>query len=146
MFLSFIEEVQSSFRHFTQQPQSIMWHLQCQETCWMATNTINLSDEGAMQGCDGKCKGTKSIQNLCPLLLQLWFNAFSLCNQIHNSQLLLVCPNNVWPVRQGIKLEAHALASWGNQQQAEHPMRIAHIIYLHCNQGWCKRHINGRRF
>ena len=63
----------------------------------MATDTINLLDEGGMQGCNCKCKGTKSIRNLGPLLPLLWFNAISLGNQIHNSQLLLVCPNNVWP-------------------------------------------------
>ena len=72
--------------------------MQCQETCRMATDTIHLPDEGGMQGCNGKCKGTGSMQNLCPLLLLLRLNAFSLGNQIHNNQLLLVCPKNVWPV------------------------------------------------
>ena len=83
--------VQSSLRHFTLQPQSIVWHLQYaldnasregkiqwQETCRMATNTINVLDEGGMQGCNCKCKGTKSIQNLCPFLPLLWLNTFSL--------------------------------------------------------------------
>ena len=111
----------------------------------MATDTINLPDEGGMQGCNCKCKGTGSIQNLCPLLPLLWLNAFSLGNQIDNSQLLLVCPNNVWPATQGVKLKAEVFARWGNQQQAEHPMGIAQIIYLRHNQGWCKRHIDGRR-
>ena len=114
--------------------------MQCQETCWMATNTINLLDEGGVQGCNCKCKGTESIQNLCPLLLLLWLNAFSLGNQIKNNQLLLVCPNNVWPARQGVKFLAKVFASQGNQRQAEHPMRIAQ------NLGWCKRHINGGCF
>ena len=72
--------------------------MQCQQTWRMATNTVNLLDEGGMQVCNCKCKGTGSIHNLCPLLPLLWLNAFSLGNQIHNSQLLLVCPNNVWPV------------------------------------------------
>ena len=76
----------------------------------------------------------------------LWLNAFSLSNQIHNSQLLLVCPNNVWLVTQGVKLKAQVFASWGNQQQVEHPMEIAQIIHLCHNQGWCETHINGRRF
>ena len=67
--------------------------MQCQETCWMAIDTINLPDEGGCRGAIAK--------NLCPLLPLLWLNAFSFGNQIHNSQLLLVCPNNVWPVRQG---------------------------------------------
>ena len=75
--------------------------MQCQETCRMATDTLNLPDEGGMQGCKCKCKGTKSIQNICPLLPLLWLNAFSLGNQIHNIQLPLVCPKNVWPVTQG---------------------------------------------
>ena len=65
----------------------------------MATDTINLPDEGGMQGGKCKCKGTEGIQNLCPFLPLLWLN--SLGNQIHNSQLLLVCPNNVWPVGGG---------------------------------------------
>ena len=94
-----------------QQPQSILWHLQhaldnaprqgtmqCQETCRMATDTINLQDEGGMRTCNCKCKGTESIKKNCPLLLLLWLDAFSLGNQIHNSQLLLAGPNNVWPV------------------------------------------------
>ena len=55
--------------------------MQCQETCWMATDTINLPNEGGMQGCNCKCKGTESIQNLCPLLPLLCLNAFSLGNQ-----------------------------------------------------------------
>ena len=66
--------------------------MQRQETCRMATDTINLLDEGGMQGCNCKCKGTESIQNLGPLLPLLWSNAFSLGNQIHNGQLLLICP------------------------------------------------------
>ena len=70
-------EVQSSLSHFTKQPQSILWHLQYaldtaprqgtmqhQETCRMATDTIKLLDEGGMQGCNCKCKGTESIQNI----------------------------------------------------------------------------------
>ena len=104
--------VQNSLRHFTQQPKSINLScvtcnmpltmcrdgtMQCQETCRMATITINLLDEGGMQGCNCKCKGTKTIQKDCPLLPLLWLNAFSLGNQIHKSQLV-VCPNNVWPV------------------------------------------------
>ena len=101
-------EVQSSLSHFTRQRRSILWHLQYafddaprqgtiqrQETCRMTTDTIKLLDEGGMQGCNCKCKGTKSIQNLTLPLPLPWFNAFSLGNQIHNSQLLLVCPNNV---------------------------------------------------
>ena len=80
--------------------------MQCQETCRMATETINLLDEGGMQECNCNYKGTESIQNLCPLLPVLWSNAFSLGNQIHNKQLLLVCPNNVWPGTQGVKLKA----------------------------------------
>ena len=60
----------------------------------MATDTINLLDEGGIQGCSCKLKGTESIQNLWMLRP----NAFWLGNQIHNSQLLVVCPNNVWPV------------------------------------------------
>ena len=60
----------------------------------MATDTIKLLDEGGMQGCYCKCKDTESIQNLWPLLPLLWSNAFSLSNQIYNSQLLLACPNN----------------------------------------------------
>ena len=86
-------------------------------------------------------QGTKSIQNLSPLLPLLWFNAFSLDNQIHNSQHLLVCPNNVWQVTHWVKLKAEVFASWGNQQQ----LPIAHIIHLRHNQGWCERHIYGRR-
>ena len=64
----------------------------------MATDTINQADEGGMQGCNGKRRGTESIQNCCPLLPPFWLNAFSLGNLIHNSPLLLVCPNKVWPV------------------------------------------------
>ena len=122
--------IQSSYSHFMPQPQSIVWHLQyalhkalrqgtmqCQETRLMATDTINLPDEGGMQGCNCKCKGTENIQNLCPLFPLLWLNAFSFSNQIHNSQLLRVCRNNVWPVTQGAKLKAEVFASWGNQQQ-----------------------------
>ena len=75
----------------------------------MATDTIYLLGEGGMQGCNCKCKGTESIQN--PLLPLLWFNAFSLGNQIHNSQLFLVCPNNVWPVTHWIKLKAEVFAA-----------------------------------
>ena len=66
----------------------------------MPDDNINLLDEGGMQGCNCKSKGTKTIQNPCPLPL-LRLNAFSFGNQINNSQLLqllLVCPNNVWPV------------------------------------------------
>ena len=139
--------VQSSLRHFMQQPQSILWHLQyaldntlrqgtmqCQETCRMAFDTINLLDEDGMQGCNCKCKGTESIPNICRLLEPLWSNTFSLRNQIHNNQLLLVCPNNVSPV--GVKLKAQVFTSWGNQQQAEHSMEIAQIRNLHHNQGW----------
>ena len=111
----------------------------------MATDNINLLDEGGMQGCNCKCKGTESIQHLWPLLSLLWLNSFSLGNQIHNSQLLLVCPNNVWPVTHWVKLKAEVFASWGNQQQAEHPMGIAQIIHLRHNQGWGERHIYGRR-
>ena len=85
--------------------------MQCQEICRMATDTINLPDEGGMQGCNCKCKSTESIQNLCPLLPLLWFNAFSLSNQIHNSQLLLVCRNNVWPVTQAVKFKARVFVS-----------------------------------
>ena len=72
-----MNEVQSSFSHFTQQPQLILWHLQyaldnaprqgtmqCHETCHMAIDTINLLDESGMQGCNCKCKGTESIQDL----------------------------------------------------------------------------------
>ena len=108
-------EVQNSFSQqpasFTQQPKSVMWHLQhslhntsrhgtmqCQETCPMATDTINLPDAGGMRGRNCKCNGTQSMQNICPLLRLLWLNDCSLGNQIHSSQLLLVCPNNVWPV------------------------------------------------
>ena len=78
-------------------------------------------------------QGHKSIQNLCPLLL-LVLNAFSLSNPIHNSQLILVCPNNVWAVKQGAKLKAEVFVGRGNQQQAEHPMEIDQIIYLRHNQ------------
>ena len=60
----------------------------------MASNTINLLDEGGIHGCD--C--TKNIQNLCPLLPLGRLNAFLLGKQIDNNQLLLICPNNVWPV------------------------------------------------
>ena len=49
-------------------------------------------------------QGHRKHPNFCPLLPLLWLNAFSLGNQIHNSQILLVCPDNVWPVRQGINL------------------------------------------
>ena len=69
--------------------------MQFQETYNMATNTINLPDEGGMQRCNGKCKG---IPNGCPLLPLLWLNAFSLRHQSHNCQLLLVCPNTAWLV------------------------------------------------
>ena len=62
--------------------------MQCQETCRMATNSIILLDEGGMQGCNCNCNGAETIQNLCPLLLLLWVNVFSLGNQIHNNQLL----------------------------------------------------------
>ena len=72
--------------------------MQCQETCRMVIDTINLPDEGGMQGRNCKCKGTESIQNLCPLLPQLWSNASSIGNQSHNNQHLLVCQNKVWPV------------------------------------------------
>ena len=96
--------------------------MQPQETCWMATDTINMPDEGGRHGCDCKCKGTESIQNMCPLLPLLWLNSFSMGNQIHNSQLLLVCPNNVWPARHGVKLKVEVFASCGHQQQVEHPM------------------------
>ena len=75
--------------------------MQCQETRWMVADTINLPDKGGMHGCDCNCKSTESIQNFCPVLLLLWLNGFSLGNQIHNSPFLLVCPNNVWPVKQG---------------------------------------------
>ena len=109
--------------------------MQCQKTCQMATDTINMPDEGGMQGCNCKCEGTESIQNLCPLLPLLWLNAFLLGNHIQNGQLLLVCPNNVWPATQGVKLKAEVFASWGNQQQAEHPMGIAQVIYLRQNHG-----------
>ena len=51
----------------------------------MATDTIILPDEGGIQGCHSKCKGTESIQKLCPLPPLLWLNAFSLGNQIHNN-------------------------------------------------------------
>ena len=120
---------------------------QCNVKRHMATNTINLLDEGGMQGCNYKCKGTESIQNLSPLLPLLWFNAFSLGNQIHNSQLLLVCHNSVWlvthwvkgPATHWVKLKAKVFASWGTPQQAENLMGIAQIIYLCHDQGWCER-------
>ena len=70
-------KVQSSLSHFAQQPQSILWYLQYaldnaprqgtmqrQERCRMATDTIKLLDEGGIWGCNCKCKGTESIQNL----------------------------------------------------------------------------------
>ena len=70
--------VQSSFNHFTRQPQSILWHvqyaldsasrqgtMQCQETCWMVTDTIKLPDEGGMRVCkfqmQGQWKHPKSL-------------------------------------------------------------------------------------
>ena len=103
--------VQTATCHFTRQPQSILWHLryaidnalrqgtmQCPETCRMATKTINLPDEGRMHKCNCKCKGATSIQKLCPLILLSWLNAFLLGNQIHGSQILLVCAHNVWQV------------------------------------------------
>ena len=73
----------------------------------MATKTIILPDEGGMRGC--KCKGTESIQKICSLLPLLWLNAFSFSNQIHNSQVLVVCPNNVWPVTWGAKLKVETI-------------------------------------
>ena len=48
-----------------------------------------------MQGCNCNCKGTDSIQNFGQLPPLMWFNAFSLGNQIHNGQLFLVCPKDV---------------------------------------------------
>ena len=74
-FSEWLPQMSCSFSHFTQQPQSILWLLQyaldnaprqgtmqCRETCRMAIDTINLLDEGDMQGCNCKCKGTESIQ------------------------------------------------------------------------------------
>ena len=77
-----------------------------------------------------------------PLLLLMWLNAFSLGNQTHNSQLLLACPTNLWSVTKGVELKVEVFTSWGNQQQAQHPMEIAHIIFPRQNRGWCKREIN----
>ena len=112
--------------------------MQHQQTCRMATNKIIMPDEGGIQGCNCKCKGTESIQKRCPLPPRLWLDAFSLRKLIHNSQLLLVCPNNVWLVKEGVKLKAKVFTGRGNQQQAEHPMEITRIIYLRHNQRWCK--------
>ena len=44
-------------------------------------------------------QGHQKYPKFRPLPPLLWLNAFSLGNQIYNSQLLLVSPDNVWPVR-----------------------------------------------
>ena len=94
----------------------------------MAIEIIILPDEGRIQGCNCRSKGTKNIQKLRALLPLLWLNAFLLGNQIHNSLLLLVCPNNAWVVTYKVKLEAEVFACWGNQQQGEHPMPMATLF------------------
>ena len=81
----------------------------------------------------GHGKRPKSLQFL-PLV---WFNCFSLGNQIYKSELLLVCPNRVWPVAHWVKVKAKVFASWGNQQKVEHPLPIAQII--HMRHSWVAR-------
>ena len=100
--------------------------MQCQETCWMAIDTINMPDD--IQGCNCKCKGAKSIQNLCPLLPLLWLNAFSLSNKIHNSQPFMVCPNNVWAATKRVKLQAEVFASWQSTKSGAHNAKYANYI------------------
>ena len=78
----------------------------------MALDTINLPDESGMQGCNGKCKRTERIQNLCPLLPLLWLNAFSLSNQILNSELLLVCPTMCGRSHRGSNLRHRYSQEW----------------------------------
>ena len=129
---------------------TIPWHLQFamdnmsrqgamqhKDTFRMTTHTIILPHEGGIH--EGRCKfqgtktirkiheghckfqGTKTIRKICPLLRALWLNAFALSSQIHNSHLLVVRPNNVWLVTQGVKLHVEVFGFWGQSTTSRAP-------------------------